>query len=356
MKNLKTDFDKTLVKAQNTLTSKEVERANDDISHNAIQFNLPLPTGFSLRKGKYIIYNKISHGAFGLVYLASDENKKLYAIKEFLPNKFICRTNPKSFQTLSFKNATEKQQFESNLRGFFLEAETILKFNHPNIIKMVDIFEENQTAYIVMPLEKGNSLLYNIVFANKIQKRNLSEREATHILLETSKGLNYLHELGYLHLDLKPANIWQRLDGSIVLLDLGSTRHLSELDKEELPNITQGYAPRELEQFNVSKINFCTDIYSLGAILYFCLTAKKLESAEYRQKNRPAPFSSQWKGMYSATFLNTLDKCLETEPQKRYNSIQEIVHSVFAEHYKIRSERERLKMFTYPASSLTKHS
>lgn len=309
--------------------------------------NAALPNGTFLGGDRYVIYKKISSGGYGSVYLAKDVEKNLYcAIKEFLPTSVDCRRSDKHLK-LQFVSKEEKNRFENSLKNFYFEAEVVAKFNHPNIIKIYDVFRENNTAYIVMPLEKGLSLFLLANLHKKETKERLPDSEIKEIFLQICDGIEFLHKNNYLHLDIKPGNIWIRPNGSVVILDLGSSRNMDEYENQATPAFTAGYAPPEqYKDIKGGHIDERTDIYAIGGCLKFCLEtmspAVSVKKISKRDKNESFidflkrkikdKFFDELKEDYIAArfgqvnyrLLKIVDKCMQLKKEDRYQSISEI--------------------------------
>ena len=161
-----------------------------------------LAIGTTLLSGKYRIESILGQGGFGITYLASHTilDRKV-AIKEFFPKEYCDRDDQTSHITIGTKNNTE---IVDQLRNKFIkEAKNISKLDHPNIIKIQDVFEENNTAYYVMEYIDGESL-EEIVS----KQGQLSGKTAFRYMEQIASALNYMHTSRHLlHLDVKPANI-----------------------------------------------------------------------------------------------------------------------------------------------------
>lgn len=232
----------------------------------------------SILKGKnyqYYIEKVIGQGSFGITYLANlklsgtmghlQTNVKV-AVKEF----FMRELNGRSGTTVL---AGSNSELYHNYRNDFVrEAEILSKLKHPNIVKVLEFFEENNTAYFSMEYIEGCNL------NDYIQSNgSLSECEALGYLSQILEALSCMHNNKMLHLDLKPLNIMRRTNGEIVLIDFGLSKQFDLDGKPELSTHigrgTIGYAP--LEQMNYKKedgFSPTLDIYALGGILYKMLT------------------------------------------------------------------------------------
>lgn len=174
-----------------------------------------LPEGYRLQE--YTITGLLGFGGFGITYSAHDNNlDKLVAIKEYLPSELAARVDGSS---VSCKSQQDRESFDWGLERFLDEARTVAKFDHRNIVRIYRFFEQNSTAYIVMELLEGETLDWALN-----QRGTLQESDIRNWLWPIMKGLQIVHDRGYLHRDIKPQNIIMRSDGRPCLLDFGAAR------------------------------------------------------------------------------------------------------------------------------------
>jgi serine/threonine protein kinase len=286
--------------------------------HNA------LPSGYKLHW--YVIGSVIGKGGFGITYLALDTNlDQRVAIKEFLPMNLATRSSNSHVHPIS---QDHDDTYGWGLNRFVAEARTLAKFRHPNIVRVMSVFEANSTAYMVMEYERGESL-ENLLKARKIT----GEAKLRSILMPLLDGLKVVHEAGFIHRDIKPDNIYLRDNGTPVLLDFGSARQAIGVATRTLTAlVTPGYAP--FEQYDTSKAGEkkqgpWTDIYSFGATLYRAISGKGPPDAMARVNAvmggmdilRPAKKVAS--GEFSPAFLSAIDWALEFLPENRPQSIDE---------------------------------
>ena len=236
-----------------------------------------------LQNGKYRILRVLGQGGFGITYLAENTFfEKKVAIKEFFPKDFCGRDNT-SHLTLGTQNNAETV---AKLKDRFLkEAKNIAKLDHPGIVKIHDIFEENNTAYYVMDYIEGKNL-------NEMVKRNgpLSEEKAVEYIRKVGDALDYIHSRNMTHFDVKPANIMvRRSDDQPILIDFGLSKQYDmhgDATSTLMQGVSHGYSPIELyNPGSLSSFSPQTDIYSLGATLYFLLTGSVPPSASDALEN-----------------------------------------------------------------------
>jgi len=284
-----------------------------------------LPVGFRLFE--YRIDGVLGQGGFGIAYAATDVNLAAkVVIKEYLPEEFAYRA---ADNTVQARDDTDQEFYQSGLDSFLVEARTLATFRHPHIVRVARFFEANKTAYMVLEYERGQSL-------KSWRKKHESVPEATlvSLLAPLLDGLAVVHASGYLHRDIKPDNIYVRdEDGSLVLLDFGAARQTAT-EKAEIGNVvTPGYGP--IEQYaGGGRQGPWTDIYSLGATLFWLITGRKPIDAPSRLAD-PDPLPSAealGKGRFSHEFLNAIDWALQMHPKDRPQDVAMFRSALFASH------------------------
>ena len=225
---------------------------------------LALPPGRSLHW--YTIDGVLGQGGFGITYLAHDPNlDQPVAIKEYLPSELAVRSRDDSVHPASEKHL---DNFRWGLELFLTEARILSRFEHPNIVRVLAIFEMNQTAYMVMRYESGSSL-EQMLPANA----TLEESWVKRMVFPVIDGLSRVHESGFIHRDIKPGNLFIREDSAPVLIDFGSARQAMGHATRTLTTIVSpGYAPFEQYHAKSDRQGPWTDVYGLGATLYRAVT------------------------------------------------------------------------------------
>jgi serine/threonine protein kinase len=272
-----------------------------------------------VRLNQYEMIGILGAGGFGITYMARDTTlDTMVAIKEYLPGDFAVRQGNSQ---VTAKSSTSKGDFDWGMSRFLDEARVLAKFRHPNIVRVHQIFEANNTAYLVMDYAKGESL-------DDMLKRTgpLSEQQTKDILFPILDGLKRVHELGFLHRDIKPANIIIREEGGAVLIDFGAARQAVETKSRAITSIvTEGYAP--LEQYDTTgNQGAWTDIYALGGVAYKCLTGNKPPAATSRLRTDPlVPLAIAAPGRVSKEFAAAIESALGVYENQRPENIGEFL-------------------------------
>ena len=238
---------------------------------------MELRAGAFLQGGKYRIEKVLGKGGFGITYLAEQKglNRKV-AVKEFFMSEYCNREEDTSH--VSVPSVGSREVVDKYRVKFVKEAQIIAELDHPHIVPIYDVFEENGTAYYVMKYIDGGSL------SSLVKKgETMPHDEVLKYVRQVAYALRYCHDRNVAHLDVKPGNILIQ-DGSAVLIDFGISKHYNE-DGDQTSStplgISKGYAP--LEQYKrggVSVFSPVTDIYSLGAVLYRLVTGQTPPDAD----------------------------------------------------------------------------
>jgi serine/threonine protein kinase len=282
----------------------------------AAQNNAPLPDGLEI--GGYRIVKKIASGGFSIVYLAYDADGNAVAIKEYLPSALALRQPGELLPAISKSNLPV---FRIGLKCFFEEGRALARIVHPNVVRVLNFFRANETVYMVMAYESGHSLQEHI--ARLLAKgQRASEGFIRQVFLGACGGLREVHANKLLHLDLKPANIYLRVDGSPLLLDFGAARQTINTDLPTLaPMYTPGFAAPDL-YLKPAALGPWTDIYSIGAAIYACMAGAPPQPADQRRtRDEMSERIGKLEGAYSAGLVALVTSCLALDPLARPQSV-----------------------------------
>ena len=288
-----------------------------------------LPIG-SLLQGAhtYKIEQVLGQGSFGITYLASTrikvdgalgalEVKTTVAIKEF----FMRDINERAGEQVS---CGSKDGIYAHYRHKFArEAENLSKLRHPNIVRVLEAFEANNTVYYAMEYCEGGSLDY------LIGRDGLAEGQALAFVRQIASALDYMHRARILHLDLKPGNVMLREDGTVALIDFGLSKQYDEAGEPESSTTigggTPGYAPIEQAHYREGRdFPIQMDIYALGATLYKMLMGERpAEAAVLLNEGFPAHRLAD-KGVSEPT-IAVIEKAMSPIKRNRYGSVAEFL-------------------------------
>lgn len=246
----------------------------NDLQNN-IETRSMLPVGTVLN-GKYRIDRYLASGGFGNTYAAYNvflEEK--VAVKEFYIRGVTQRDGDSV--SVSVSNDENLTQFIDQKAKFMKEARRLRRLKNDHIVRVHDLFEENGTAYYIMDFVNGESLSSRL----KRTGQPIGEQESLNILGQVLDALAVVHQQGIFHLDIKPANIMVDHEGNALLIDFGASKQIKQEGGATTSTglcYTPGYAPIEQMAQNFNQFGPWTDIYSLGASLYYMLTLHPLPS------------------------------------------------------------------------------
>ena len=275
-----------------------------------------LPVGTVLHKN-YIVGQTIGKGGFGVTYKAHDMIRgRVIAVKEYYPNGIAHRDTGKTLVSVS--DEKQRDTFTSGAEKFYEEAKTVSRFNgNPNIVDVYEVFHENDTVYFSMEYLEGKDLKQILK-----EKGKLDQEEMLYILDKVTDALVITHSLNVLHRDISPDNIYVENDGTVKLIDFGAARQvIAEQSRSLSVILKQGFAPLEQYQRR-GKQGPWTDIYALGATMYYCLTGNiPYDSTE--RIDMPSIGSASEYGV-DEKFWSIIEKCMAVRIDDRYQSVIEL--------------------------------
>ena len=291
-----------------------------------------LKQGTTLERGKYRIDGVLGQGGFGITYLGEQIylGRKV-AIKEFFMDGICVRDD--ATQTVTAPADTNRGLVERFRRKFIKEAQNIARLKHRGIVPIIDIFEENGTAYYVMEYLPGGSL------AGKVKQGALPEREALRYIGQVAAALEYVHSQRIMHLDVKPANILLDEDDNAVLIDFGLAKQYDSTGHQTSTTpvgISHGYAPLEqYKQGGVEQFTPATDVYSLGATLYKLVTGNTPpEASDVINQGLPA-----FPPSVSLAVQKAITAAMQPAVKARPQSVGEFMRLVESGKIKVESEK-----------------
>jgi WD40 repeat protein len=277
---------------------------------------LALPSETILEKD-YKIRRVLGAGGFGITYLAEEiPLQRKVTIKEYFPSEYAARIDDVEAVPRSKDVAGD---YKWGLDRFIEEAQTLAKFEHPNIVRVFRYFRANKTGYMVLQWEEGVSLRNWL----KELKRAPRQAELDALVEPLLSALETIHKADYLHRDIAPDNIIVRKDKSPVLIDFGSARgEIAHQSRTVSALVKPGYSPYEQYASTTSNQGPWTDIYALGATLYQAVTGKRPpDSPARKMKDEYLAAREAAIGSFRPGFLAAIDHALKVEPGDRPQSV-----------------------------------
>ncbi|GHV49701.1 hypothetical protein FACS1894181_09250 [Bacteroidia bacterium] len=290
-----------------------------------------LPTGHTLQYGKYQLLQVVGQGGFGITYkgiltevkgqLGSIRSEVPICIKEYF-FKDYCYRNPGTLN-IEVHSSMGQQLFHRFKEKLIKEARILSEVNHPNIVNVLDVFEENNTAYIAMEYIEGHSLKY-ILGRDGI----LPEQKVLRYISQVSNALQFVHGKNILHLDIKPSNILIDKRDNARLIDFGISKRYDTEDRETsttMLTLSKGFA--SIEQYDnegTHTFSPCPDIYSLGATIYNLLTGK-IPTESILRATRPFPNPTELNPAISPKTEAVILKAMQINPADRYQTVSEMM-------------------------------
>jgi serine/threonine protein kinase len=281
-----------------------------------------LPLGFRL--DEFEIQAKLGEGGFGIVYRAWDHSLgQVRAIKEYMPAGIAQRDPGGSPQVLA-RSSKLRETFDKGLQRFIEEAQTLARFDHPSLVRVLRRWEAHGTAYMAMPLYEGATLREHI--------RALPERPGEDWLMQLldplTEALAVVHGHHWLHRDIAPDNIMLlKGSGRPLLLDFGAARQVIGDQTQELTAILKpGFAP--IEQYGETpglEQGPWTDVYALAATLHWVLLGRAPAASVSRVLvDNQKPLVESAHGLAGERLLAALDKALRVDARQRTQSMAEL--------------------------------
>lgn len=270
--------------------------------------------------GRYLVGNVIGQGGFGITYVGWDLTLEMkVAVKEYFPSGFATRIN-------SFSNRIEwdsvNQNPEERSQGmdrFLKEARRMARLDEvPSIVRVRDAFGENRTAYIVMDFVEGVTLKTYL-----LSHGALKYEQCTALLSPILDSLAVIHDRGFIHRDISPDNIMLRPDGSARLLDMGAAVDVRANDGHASTAVIKRNfsAP---EQYMESEIlGSWTDVYAMGATVYYCMTGKVVPEALEREFKKVPLYFDPGLGIPPCV-IKTLNDALALRVEDRIQDMREL--------------------------------
>jgi serine/threonine protein kinase len=291
-----------------------------------------LPNGHVLQNGKYRITHVIGQGGFGITYkgvwytevkgsLGTVQTEVPICIKEYF-FKDYCYREAESF-AVKVHSETGRVLFDKFKEKLIKEAKILSEVHHPHIVNVLEVFEENDTAYIAMEYISGCSLKYMMD-----REGVLPETKVLRYVRQIGEALQFVHEKNILHLDIKPSNILIDSSGKARLIDFGVSKRY-DIEQQEtsttMLTLSKGFA--SIEQYDnegTQSFSPCPDIYSLGATMYNLLTGK-IPTESILRATRPLLNPSELNKDISPKTEAAIIKAMQIIPTDRFQTVAEMM-------------------------------
>ncbi|SEF55060.1 serine/threonine-protein kinase [Parabacteroides chinchillae] len=294
-----------------------------------------LPNGYLLQNGKYKLSHVVGQGGFGITYkgvwftelkgaLGAIKTEVPICVKEYFFKDYCYRDNDS--QAVKVHSETGKTLFNKFKEKLIKEAKILSDVHHPYIVNVLEVFEENNTAYIVMEYISGNSLKYMMD-----KEGVLPEPIVLKYVRQIGEALQFVHEKNILHLDIKPSNILIDKDDNARLIDFGVSKRYDIEEQETsttMLTLSKGFA--SIEQYDnegTQLFSPCPDIYSLGATMYNLLTGK-IPTESILRATRPLQNPSEINPAITPKTESAIIKAMQIVPTDRFQSISEMLESL----------------------------
>lgn len=294
-----------------------------------------LPKGHCLQNGKYRLTEVIGQGGFGITYsgvwntevkgeLGTMKTDVPVCIKEYF-FKDYCSRNEENL-SVQVHSETGKILFDRFKEKQIKEAKILSEVHHPYIVNVLEVFEENNTAYIAMEYISGCSLKYMLDVEEK-----LPENKVLKFINQIGQALDFVHKKNILHLDIKPNNILIDKQNNARLIDFGVSKRY-DIEQQEtsttMLTLSKGFA--SIEQYdNEGTINFspCPDVYSLGATMYNLLTGV-IPTESILRATKPLVKPSELNAEITPKTEDVILRAMRINPTDRYQTIKELVNEL----------------------------
>ena len=277
-------------------------------------------------KKRYWIKKVLGIGGFGITYLAEDRNlEQIVVIKEYYPREIAGRGYGKDEEmNVIPRERNDRRRFLKGKKDFLAEARRMSKlFDIPEVVKILDWFEENGTAYLAMEYIRGINL------DDYLQNKDvpLSFQQAWKMLEPVAEALEKIHKMGIIHRDLNPGNLMIEENGTVKIIDFGSARPYLETEKTMTILIKKGYAPPE-QYVKKGKQGPWTDIYALCATIYEMITGVRPEPSIQRIEKDELYLPSAYGAEILPEEEEILCRGLELNYKQRFRKISDLSNSV----------------------------
>ena len=277
--------------------------------------------------GKYVVGKVLGQGGFGLTYIGWDMLlERKVAIKEYYPSGQVSR-RPGATALSWYSSESARTAKESGMEMFLKEARKMVKVDRiPNVVRVLDVLQENDTAYIVMEYVKGETL------KDRLRRTGpLSWEQAKPIFLPAIQAMDKVHKAGLVHRDLSPDNLMLTPEGKVEILDLGAAKDVNSNGGVSSMQVAKGgFSPIE-QYIDRGGSGSWSDVYAMAATMYYAFTGKVPPNSVDRMEEDTIDWTLPALKALPAPVLDTLKKAMAVSAKERLQSMEELEKGLFYE-------------------------
>ena len=301
--------------------------------------------------GKYLVGKVLGQGGFGITYIGWDiALERKVAIKEYYPSGQVSRS-PGTRNLTWYTTEAAEQARRDGMQMFLKEARKMSRADGiPGVVRVVDLFQENGTAYIVMEFIEG------VTLKAKLQQTGpLPWEQVRELFLSIIQTMAQVHKAGLVHRDLSPDNIMLLPNGGVKILDLGAAKDLSiNSGASSMQVAKSGFSP--LEQYTQrGGSGPWTDVYSMAATIYYTLTGKLPPNAIDRMETDTLSWDFTELNQLPAPAQEALQKAMAVIAKDRLQTMDELGAGLSAQE-RLQSKAKNPEPKLEPASKTKKKS
>ena len=300
----------------------------DPAKDKHMEYALPPET---ILAGKYMAGRVLGQGGFGITYIGWDiALERKVAIKEYYPSGQVSRS-PGTRNLTWYSSEQSLHARQDGMQMFLKEARKMVKADSiPGVVRVLDLFQENGTAYIVMEFVEGETLK-----ARLLRDGPMGWETAKKIFRPVISAMEQVHAFGLIHRDLSPDNLMLLPDGSVKILDLGAAKDLSlNSGASSMQVAKSGFSP--LEQYiQRGGSGTWTDVYAMAATIYYTLTGTLIPGAVERLEKDTISWDFPALNRLPAQTREALKKALAVQAKDRTQTMEALEKGLFAEPVKV---------------------